>query len=339
MQIMKDIQKKAHVSKHYDISFDPWLLYPTGHSKQKIPVPMKMAEEKITLGFPDDGQNAIIDDFVFTTLPNPQLPIDVAKIGSSNWFPGTSLERPVGYAQSIEFVVAGKGELIINDRKFDLEKNDIYILHNTESYVYKALPPDRFKRIILFFNGSNAEQIFRMTGLDKVSRVRMPQEEAEHIHELIIQIDEINRSRRENFMLKVSSLTYELILLLSNEMYEHSAMRDVPDYLIRTVEFAMKNLGANLHVTDLAKAACCSESYLTKIFKQNLNMNPHQWLEVQKMKFAAVRLQLSRMKVYEIADELGYSDTFHFTRVFKRVVGISPSIFRVKSKKTLLDSR
>ena len=50
----------------------------------------------------------------YTTLPNPQLPVDVDKIGSSKWFPGMTLERPVGYACSVEFVLEGRGELIIN---------------------------------------------------------------------------------------------------------------------------------------------------------------------------------------------------------------------------------
>ena len=328
---MKSKQKKSDVIKHSDASLSPWLLSPVPPSWQETSITDD--EQKITLGFPDDGQKAIIDDFVFTTLPNPQLPVDVGKTATSNWFPGTSIERSAGVTLSIEFVVEGKGELIVNGESFKLEKNDVYILHDTESYIYKALPPNRFIRKIIFFNNINSENIFKIIGLDKVFRIRMPKEDAEHILYLFTQIDEINRLRPDKFTLKISSLTYNLILLLSDQTYEHSAIRDVPDYLIKAVVFAMKNLRANLHVLDLANAAGCSESYLTKIFKQNLNMNPYQWIEMQKIRFAAKRLQLSRMKIFEIAEELGYSDSFHFSRTFKRIVGVSPTRFRVKDKK------
>ena len=323
--------KKSDAPKHSDASLNPWLLLPVHSSWQKKHIVDN--EHKISLGLPDDGEKAIIDDFSYTTLPNNKLPIDIARTATSNWFPGTVVERPAGVALSIEFVVQGKGELIVNGKTFELEKNDIYILHETESYVYRALPPDRFIRKIIYFNSINSENIFKTTGLDKISRIRMAEEDAEHILYLFTQIDEINRSRQDKFMLKMSSLAYNLILLLSDQTYEHADLIDVSDYLIKAVDFAMKNLGSNLHVIDLAKAACCSESYLTKIFKQNLSINPHQWIELQRIRFAAQRLQLSRMKIFEIAEELGYSDSFHFSRTFKRMVGVSPTKFREKNKK------
>jgi len=328
---MKDKHERPDVSKHFDASFSPWLLSPNHPSWQKEHFGDE--ENKITLGFPDDGQKAIIDNFTFATLPNEKLPIDVAKTATSNWFPGTVVERSAGIALSLEFVVEGKGELIVNGKTFELNKNDVYILHDTESYVYKALPPDRFIRKIIYFNSINSENIFKTTGLDKISRVRLAKKDAEHILYLFTQIDEINRSRQDDFMLKMSSLTYNLILLLSNQTYEHTDLKDVSDYLIKAVDFAMKNLSTNLHIADLANAAACSESYLSKIFKQNLNINPHQWIELQRIRFAAERLLQSRMKIYEIAEELNYSDSFHFSRTFKRLVGISPAQFRIRNKK------
>ena len=328
---MKDKYEKLDISKHFDASFSPWLFAANHSAWQK----KHFGDEKnkITVGLPDDGQKAIIDNFTFAALPNEKLPIDIAKTATSNWFPGTVVERSAGVALSLEFVVEGKGELIVNGKTFDLKKNDVYILHDTESYVYKALPPDRFIRKIIYFNSINSENIFKITGLDKISRVRLPNAAAEHIHYLFTQIDEINRSRQDNFMLKMSALTYNLILLLSSYTYEQTYFKDVSDYLIKAVDFAMKNLNSNLHIADLANAAGCSESYLSKIFKQNLNINPHQWIELQKIRFASDRLLQSRMKIYEIAEELNYSDTFHFSRTFKKLVGISPAQFRAQKKK------
>ena len=46
------------------------------------------------------------------------------------------------------------------------------------------------------------------------------------------------------------------------------------------------------------------------------------------MTYAADRFQDSGVLVKEIAHELGFNDPFHFTRVFKKVFGISPQAFK-----------
>lgn len=63
---MKNNHKKTQVSKHYDVSFDPWLLFPTASIQKKL-IPIEIEEQKITLGFPHDGLNAIIDDFIYNS--------------------------------------------------------------------------------------------------------------------------------------------------------------------------------------------------------------------------------------------------------------------------------
>jgi AraC-like DNA-binding protein len=46
------------------------------------------------------------------------------------------------------------------------------------------------------------------------------------------------------------------------------------------------------------------------------------------MAYAADRFQKTGVMVKEIAHELGFVDQFHFTRVFKKVFGISPQSFK-----------
>jgi AraC-like DNA-binding protein len=45
---------------------------------------------------------------------------------------------------------------------------------------------------------------------------------------------------------------------------------------------------------------------------------------------ATVRLREGRASVREVAEELGYSDTAHFTRFFRRRAGVPPSAYRAE---------
>ena len=47
-----------------------------------------------------------------------------------------------------------------------------------------------------------------------------------------------------------------------------------------------------------------------------------------KMKEACKMLRSSEMYIYEIAQKLGYSDQYYFSRIFKKVVGMSPKKYK-----------
>lgn len=47
-----------------------------------------------------------------------------------------------------------------------------------------------------------------------------------------------------------------------------------------------------------------------------------------KKEWVSVPMFISDFSIKEIADRVGYTDYFYFSRVFKKVTGLSPSIFR-----------
>lgn len=81
-------------------------------------------------------------------------------------------------------------------------------------------------------------------------------------------------------------------------------------------------------VRNVADALCVSESYLSKLFKQKTGRSFLDALTQVRMQEAVRLLQTSNMKVYEIADALGYRDTEYFSALFRKVMGVKPSEFR-----------
>jgi YesN/AraC family two-component response regulator len=47
-----------------------------------------------------------------------------------------------------------------------------------------------------------------------------------------------------------------------------------------------------------------------------------------KMNYAAERLQQSGVLVKHVAEETGFSDPFHFSRVFRKTLGLAPKDFK-----------
>ena len=81
---------------------------------------------------------------------------------------------------------------------------------------------------------------------------------------------------------------------------------------------SLEQLAAECHI---------DPAYLCRLFQRFDHQSPYQCLIGLKMRHATERLHLPGMPIKQVADELGYADPAHFSRVFKRTEGLSPAQF------------
>jgi AraC-like DNA-binding protein len=93
-------------------------------------------------------------------------------------------------------------------------------------------------------------------------------------------------------------------------------------------EIIQKNCLTLRSLDMIAKECNIDNAYLCRLFKRFDNQSPYQYLMQMKMNLAAQRLQSPDSSVKEVAQEFGFSDPFNFSRVFKRIFGISPGTFK-----------
>ncbi|KZM47570.1 AraC family transcriptional regulator [Labrenzia sp. OB1] len=72
-----------------------------------------------------------------------------------------------------------------------------------------------------------------------------------------------------------------------------------------------------------------NRDYFRRAFRERIGMTPQKYLEFKRMEYAVHRLGLGQT-VKETAAELGYSDPYFFSRMFKQYIGASPSSYRLK---------
>ena len=81
-------------------------------------------------------------------------------------------------------------------------------------------------------------------------------------------------------------------------------------------------------LADVARQLQVSPGYLSRTFRREMDESFSAFRSRTRIEKACELLQDHRYKVYEVADLVGFNDVTHFTRVFTRVTGVSPSDYR-----------
>ncbi len=99
------------------------------------------------------------------------------------------------------------------------------------------------------------------------------------------------------------------------------------DIIQSALDYIEVNLDKPIQLSDVAKIIGVSEPYLSSYFKSTMNENFIPYVNRLKMKRAKELLKDGKL-VYQVSDILGYENATYFSKVFKRVEGMTPEQYR-----------
>ena len=88
------------------------------------------------------------------------------------------------------------------------------------------------------------------------------------------------------------------------------------------------------HITieDLVKKVFLTPNYISNIFKESVGDSVIDYLTKVRMKHAARLLSDPVLKIYEVAEAVGFANNSYFANVFKGMYGVTPKEYREKIK-------
>ena len=98
--------------------------------------------------------------------------------------------------------------------------------------------------------------------------------------------------------------------------------------LNRVVEYINANLSDKLELGVLAKVAGVNLYHFARAFKQSTGETPYKYVLRRRIEKAKEFLVHSQLSVIEASALTGFVDQSHFSKVFRRIVGVSPSEYR-----------
>ncbi len=94
------------------------------------------------------------------------------------------------------------------------------------------------------------------------------------------------------------------------------------------IEYIYNNKHENIMLSQMAKLSHTSPSYLSRLFKKEMGKNFSDYVTDFKMTLAKNMLEDTSLSVTDISNDLGFSDSGYFIKLFKKHEGITPAMFR-----------
>ena len=102
----------------------------------------------------------------------------------------------------------------------------------------------------------------------------------------------------------------------------------LPKHALRRVIERMRTFGSDLRLQALASESGYSRVHFVRMFKTATGYSPHNYLLNMKLERVRELLKNPSMSLIDIALESGFSSHSHMSRLFRRVVGVTPSAYR-----------
>lgn len=134
--------------------------------------------------------------------------------------------------------------------------------------------------------------------------------------------EEIQRSK------SIKELEEKIKFIMSRVIAALNPSKTGNDLVDVVVGYIQNKYMDDIFLSGAAQKAGITPAYLSTLFKQTLGQNFVDYLTAVRIDKACRLLKDSKLKTYEIAYRVGFRDEKYFTKVFKKLIGISPSEYK-----------
>jgi two-component system response regulator YesN len=137
-------------------------------------------------------------------------------------------------------------------------------------------------------------------------------------------LDKHKINRIEN---RIDDITDSKVMLFREYLLD-GAKTSKSYYVEKMIKYICDNYQRDINIKDVADSLAISESHISRLFKSEVGYTFVDYLTYYRIKKAICFLRDPDVKIYEIAEKIGYKDQRYFSVIFKKLVGVTPKEFR-----------
>ncbi|MHA7942874.1 helix-turn-helix domain-containing protein [Formosa sp. 3Alg 14/1] len=134
-----------------------------------------------------------------------------------------------------------------------------------------------------------------------------------------------NTDFKLTFNLKLQAFIKEALTNIGPELWKAI---NIDERVLKVIRYIEININKKLSNPELAAITNMAPNSFARLFKIEMNITLHSFIQNRKIAKACVLFEHTNKTIEEVSFVLGFSDRFHFSRVFKSVIGLSPASYK-----------
>ena len=267
--------------------------------------------------------------FSYKTSGQDNLSLSVYNTGYQRCEPGYTWGPATRDHYLLHFVTEGKGVLKGPCGTLEIPAGGLFFIRPGELCCYVADEETPWEYYWVGFNGTEAHRMLGLTPFGEQVQLIFP-ENPDRIRRCLKRIYDA----RGNSPAAEARMLGGLYLFLGALMEESGSgsvrQTTARQYVDKAARYISHNFSRDITIEDIADFVGISPSHLYRVFSQELGIPPTRFLTSYRINEACALLRGSGMSVSEVAASAGFRDPLYFSRVFKKIKGISPTAYERK---------
>lgn len=225
-------------------------------------------------------------------------------------------------------VLSGSGELVYDGKKYELKKGDMVFIDCRKPYSHTT-DLNLWSLRWCHFYGPTLSFVYEKY----VERGGRPTFRPEETAPFLSTLDSLYKLASESDYIRDMRINEELnrlCTLLMEQSWHPEEATTAPKKLsvVEVKEYLEQHYAEKITLDELSTRFFINKYYLTRVFKEQFGQSITAYLTSLRITHAKQLLRFSEKSVEEIGLECGLGQLHYFSRVFKEVEGVPPSIYR-----------
>jgi AraC-like DNA-binding protein len=228
------------------------------------------------------------------------------------------------------YCIKGSGIVEFSNKIINLTQNTFIIVPKHVAFQYYSSIQEPWSIYWIHFDGEHANHLYQRYQESNSIDLPYKEERIELFNQIYGMIEScVNEREIEICQLKVLSYISSFIYL---ENFYNSINQI--DIVSKSITFMKKNLDKRFNIEEFSQQHRLSISHFSRLFRAKTGTSPNQYFNLLKVKKSCQYLCFTDRNIKEISMELGFQDPFYFSRMFKKLMGISPVNYKTQQRKS-----
>lgn len=182
---------------------------------------------------------------------------------------------------------------------------------------------DHWYHLWAHVQGAGAEATARRLGVPALAAVSVPRSRVQPYWDTVLErLEHDSVIDNELVGIAIHGLLSSMLIARSRD----EVPSDSPVVLAQN--YVAQHFAERITVEDIARAAAVSTSYLTRLFRQQMETSPHDYLLRYRINHAKRLLMETDLSIGAIAKQVGFSSESNFSYRFSKMCGTTPRAYR-----------